>query len=201
MGILLQSHEIHHCGQQVRRIQGLRHIHVRTAIRPDEAGGLLQQQLVIHTGELQQFLRIVKTIGIVIGDADNHGVLQLPLFLQLLQESGKHIVHQFGFDPGTVDFFMAVCALILRILLQGIVTQHFPVGVAQVGRTGNDEVEGLPLPEEQVTELRIVPEVNVGIQVILLIGIVLIGDIIPVAHGRLKHAPAIEGGGIVVEAQ
>ena len=66
-------------------------------------------------------------------------------------------------------------------------------------RTGNDEIEGRALPEEQIVQVRIIEEIALVVQVFLIFRIIFVGVVLVVAHSRLKNTPAVERGFIVME--
>ena len=89
--------QVQHCGQQIGGVQYLVHFHWFQIRAPDEAGRPLQQQRLLHAAELQQGRCILVAVGIVIRNADDNGVFQLIVRLQLRQQPGEQIVHQPGF--------------------------------------------------------------------------------------------------------
>ena len=81
------------------------------------------------------------TIGVMIGDADDHRVFQSPLLLQFLQQPGEHIVYQSCFQQGAVGFLPVCFIAIPRIFFQTPPGQDLIVFITEVGRTGDDEIE------------------------------------------------------------
>ena len=126
----LHPQQVQHRGKEIRGIEYLVHLHRLQTRTPDEAGGPLQKQGLIHAAELQQGFLVLVAVGIVVGDADDHGVFQLSLYLQLPQEPVKEIVHQSGLQIGTVRFLIAGQAPVLGVLFQAPIAEYFVVLIA-----------------------------------------------------------------------
>ena len=66
-------------------------------------------------------------------------------------------------------------------------------------RAGDDEVEGLTLPEEQVVQFRNVEQQGIAVESVLIIGVVGVGVVSVVTQGWFEDTAAVEVGGVVVE--
>ena len=138
----------------------------------------------------------------MVSDTDDNGVVKLPLVLQLLKQPGKQIVHQPGLEIGAVRLLVACKPPKFRVLFQRPIAQDFIVLVAQMGRTGDDEVQGrLPLPEEFGIQTGIVKQQLIVIQKVFLVrtDVVPVADVFRIPHGGREHAAAVEAGIVIVE--
>ena len=138
----------------------------------------------------------------MVSDTDDNGVVKLPLVLQLLKQPGKQIVHQLGLEIGAVRLLVACKPPELRVLFQRPIAQDFIVLVAQMGRTGDDEVQGrLSLPEEFGIQTGIVKQQLIVIQKVFLVrtDVVPVADVLGIPHGGGEHPAAVEAGIVIVE--
>ena len=103
----------------------------------------------------------------MVGDADDHRVFQFSLFFQFRHQAGKQVVHQLGFQVSAVGFLVAGEALKFRVFFQAPVAEHLIIFVAQMGRTGNDEIQPFPFPEEFAVQSLVVKQQLVVVQQLL----------------------------------
>ena len=198
----VHAQKIQHRGQEVRGVQRLVHLHGLQIRAPDEAGRLFQQQGIAHPGKGVQGRFVLVAVGVVVSDTDDNGVVKLSLVLQLLKQPGKQIVHQLGLEIGAVRFLVAGKPPEFRVLFQRPIAQDFIVLVAQMGRTGDDEVQGwLSLPEEFGIQTGIVKQQLIVIQKVFLVraDVIPIADVFRIPHGGREHAAAVEAGVIIMD--
>ena len=199
----VHAQQVQQGGQQVGGVEQLVYFHGLQVGAPDKTGGSFQQQLFRNPGQLQKLRLVFVAVGVVIGNPHDDRVLQLSMGFQLGKHPGEEIIHQPGFQIGTVGFLAAGQASVLRIFFQAPVTEHLVVFVTQMSGTGNDEVQLGPLPEEAFRQLLVVKQQLIVIEAVLVIGadIVLVGYVLLIAHGLGEDAPGIKGGVVIVVNQ
>ncbi len=142
----------------------------------------------------------------MVGDTDDDGILQLPLVLQGHQQPLEQVIHQPGFQQGTVGFFISRHAAVFRVLFQSPIAENLIVLVAEVGRAGYDEIQRpFLVPEELIPQTLVTEQNQIVIQklglflLVVLRQIVRVIHIFVIAHGQGVDTPGVEIGVIIVE--
>ena len=141
----------------------------------------------------------------MVGNTDDHRILQLALGFQLRHKTGEQVIHQLRLQIGAVGLLIAGQALEFRVFLQAPVAEDLVILVAQVGGTGDNKVQTLAFPEEFLLQAFVVKQELVIIQQLLgivrgnALQVVRVADIILIAHGFREDTTAVKIGAVVME--
>ena len=92
-------------------------------------------------GQLPHALLIVHRVSVVVGHADNHGVLQQIFLFKLLQQLREEIIEQPDFGIVIRNLGTAVAVGVLRVLLQRICADGISVSIRHMCIARDDKVE------------------------------------------------------------
>ena len=146
----VHAEEIEQSRRQICCIARLGDGHRLHICRPNKTRRAFYKQINGYMGQLPHALLIVHRVSVVVGHADNHGVLQQISLFKLLQQLREEIIEQPDFGRVLRNLGTAVAVGVLRVLLQRICADGISVSIRHMCIARDDKVEKRPVCRQQL---------------------------------------------------